>query len=231
MSTENGIEKRENQDEKNINVGEIVNGTEQFLERNRKIIITVLAVLVVGIAAFFAYKHFVVVPKEKNAQAELFAAQQFFQNEDFDKALKGDGKYSGLLNIADEYSSTKAGKLAAYYAGNIYLQRGEYQKAVEYLSKFSPDDAIMKAQSKALLGDAYAELNQLDKALAEYKEASKVDNAMTAPFVLLKMGQIYEIQKKYDEALNCYKTIKQSYPQSMEFREMDKYISRLEALK
>ncbi len=231
MDTENSIKNRENQEEKNVNVGEIVSNTEQFLEKNRKIIITVIAVVVLGIAGFFAYKHFVVIPKEKNAQAELFAAQQYFQNEDFDKALNGDGKHSGLLNVADEYSSTKAGELAAYYAGVIYLQKGEYQKAADYLSKFSPKDVIMQAQAKALLGDAYAELNQLDKALSEYKAAAKIKNDLTTPFVLLKMGQVYEMQKKYSEALDCYNDIKKNYPSSMEYREIEKYISRMEAMK
>ena len=230
MDTENNIRNTENQEEKNFNVGALVTNTEQFLEKNRKIIIIALAVVVVGIAAYFGYKHLYAMPKEKNAQAELFAAQQYFQNEDYDKALKGDGKHAGLINIVDEYGSTKSGKLAAYYAGNIYLQKGEYQKAIDYLNKFSPDDMLMKYQTKALVGDAYAELNQLDKAISAYKEAAKADNDITTPFVLLKMGQIYEIQRKNKEALECYKSIKRDYPNSMEFREVEKYISRMEAL-
>lgn len=230
MDTENSNKNQVNQEDKNFQVGEVVSRTEQFLERNRKIIIVVVAVVVVAIAGFMAYKHLYVAPKEKRAQAELFAAQQYFQNEDFDKALNGDGRHPGVLSVADEYSSTKAGKLARYYAGVIYLNKGEFQKAIDYLSKFSPKDELMSAQSKALLGDAYAELNQMDKALSEYKAAAKVDNEMTAPFVLLKMGQIYEIQKNYKEALECYKTIKQNYPRSMEFREVEKYIARMEAM-
>ena len=89
---------------------------------------------------------------------------------------------------------------------------------------------LMKYQTKALVGDAYAELNQLDKAISAYKEAAKADNDITTPFVLLKMGQIYEMQQKNKEALECYKSIKKDYPNSMEFREVEKYISRMEAL-
>lgn len=230
MDTEKSIKNKENQEQNAFNVGEMITTSEQFLEKNRKTIIIVLAVIVCAIAAFFAYKHFVVIPKEKNAQAELFAAEQFFKNEDFEKAIKGDGKHAGLLSIVDEYGSTKSGKLASYYLGNIYLQKGEWQKAIDYLSDFNTDDVFMQSQTKALIGDAYAELNQLDKALSYYKEALKAENDLSTPFVLIKMGQVYEMQKNYKEALECYKNIKQNYTSSMEYREVEKYMSRVEAL-
>ena len=102
MDTEKSIKNKENQEQNAFNVGEMITTSEQFLEKNRKTIIIVLAVIVCAIATFFAYKHFVVIPKEKNAQAELFAAEQYFKNEDFEKALKGDGKHAGLLSIFDE---------------------------------------------------------------------------------------------------------------------------------
>ncbi|MEE1097275.1 MAG: tetratricopeptide repeat protein, partial [Bacteroidales bacterium] len=141
-----------------------------------------------------------------------------------------DGKHAGLLSIVDEYGSTKSGKLASYYLGNIYLQKGEWQKAIDYLSDFNTDDVFMQSQTKALIGDAYAELNQLDKALSYYKEALKAENDLSTPFVLIKMGQVYEMQKNYKEALECYKNIKQNYTSSMEYREVEKYMSRVEAL-
>lgn len=230
MNTENTENNKKNE-EKNFNVGELVTNTEQFVERNQKVIITIICVVVLCVVGYFAYKHFYSVPKEESAQKELFAAQRYFEQEDYDKALKGDGKHQGLLSIKDEYSSTKAGKLAAYYIGCIYLNQGEFQKAIDNLSDFSSDDRIMSSQAKAMTGDAYAELNQLDKAISAYQDAAKADNDLTTPFVLLKMGQIYEIQKKNDKALECYKKIKQQYPSSMEYREIEKYISRLEAMK
>ncbi len=230
MDKEKNVKGKENQEDNSFNVGELISSSERFIDRNKKIIVAVLAVVVCGIAGYFAYKHFVVMPKEKNAQAELFAAEQYFKNEDFDKALKGDGKHGGLINLMEEYGSTKSGELAAYYAGNIYLQKGEYQKAIDCLSKFSPDDSFMKSQTKALIGDAYAELNQLDKAINLYKEALEGDNDLSTPFVLMKMGQVYEMQKNHKEALECYKRIKKDYVNSMEYREVEKYISRMEAL-
>ena len=46
----------------------------------------------------------------------MFIAELYFQDNDYDKALNGDGQYSGFLTIAESYSSTKSGNLANYYA-------------------------------------------------------------------------------------------------------------------
>lgn len=219
------------QENSSLNVGEIVSNSEKFIEKNKKMITIIISVIVLGIAAYFLYQNFVVEPREKRAQEELYAAQKYFEQEDFEKALKGDGKHAGLVSIINEYGSTKGGSLANYYAGNIYLRQGEYNKAIEHLSAYKGDDKIISTQVKALIGDAYVELGQLDKAISNYKEAAKSENIMTTPFVLLKLGQVYEMQKNYNEALNCYKRIKTEFPASQEYRDIEKYISRLENLK
>jgi len=219
------------QENSSLNVGEIVSNSEKFIEKNKKIITIVIAAIVLGIAAYFLYQSFVVEPRETKVQEELFAAQKYFEQEDFKKALEGDGKNAGLISIIEEYGSTKGGSLANYYAGNIYLRQGEFQKAIDYLSAYKGEDKIIALQTKALIGDAYVELGQLDKAISKYKEAAKSENVMTTPFVLLKLGQVYEMQKNYNEALNCYKRIKTEFPASQEYRDIEKYISRLENLK
>ena len=47
-----------------------------------------------------------------------------------------DDQYLGFIDIADDYSSTKAGKLANYYAGLSYLYLGEFENAIDYLEDF-----------------------------------------------------------------------------------------------
>ena len=135
-----------------------------------------------------------------------------------------------MISLIEEYGSTKGGSLANFYAGNIYLRQGEYKKAIEHLSAYKGEDKILAQQTKALIGDAYVELGQLDKAISNYKDAAKSNNVMTTPFILLKLGQVYEMQKNNAEALNCYKRIKTEFPNSTEYREIEKYISRLENL-
>ena len=87
------------QENSSLNVGEIVSNSEKFIEKNKKIITIVIAAIVLGIAAYFLYQSFVVEPRETKVQEELFAAQKYFEQEDFKKELEGDGKNAGLISI------------------------------------------------------------------------------------------------------------------------------------
>ena len=86
----------------------------------------------------------------------------------FTLALEGaDGKY-GFVDIADKYSSTKAGNLANYYAGISYLRMKKYQEAIEYLENYSSDDELLGPIAKGAIGDAFADINQIDDAFDYY---------------------------------------------------------------
>ena len=233
MSTENKekVFTKENEGKENLQVGEVVAKTEQFLEKNKKALLIVLAAVVLVIVAICAYLFGYVPSKQRNAANAMFAAEQYYISDDYEKALKGDGKHMGFLAISDEYSGTKQGKLAKYYAGRIYLEQGKYQQAIDFLEGFSPNDAFMKAQTKTLIADAYIELNQLDKAISKYEEASKINpNDFNTPAILMKLGTAYEMKKNYEKALSCYKKIKSDYPSSQEYATIEKYISRMNAL-
>ena len=88
----------------------------------------------------------------------------------------------------------------------------------------------------AALGNAYAHLNQLDKAVDCLKKAAKladeraddgVNNSLSPQF-LMQAGEILESQNKKDEALVLYQDIKKRYLNSAQVQssEIDKYIER-----
>ncbi len=58
---------------------------------------------------------FQIEPLEKEASEEMYIAEFYFQNNDFDKALNGDGQFSGFISVASDYTSTDAANLANYY--------------------------------------------------------------------------------------------------------------------
>jgi len=224
------IQNAENE-KKNLQVGEVIGKTEMFIENNKRTLLIVVGVIVVVIVAFCLYNFWYVPSQEKEAENELFAAQQYFAQEDYTKALKGDGKHQGLITISEDYSSTKQGKLAKYYVGLIYLQQGKYQDAIDNLEGFNPNDAFLASQSKALIGDCYWELNNVDKAISYYNKAIKKNpNNFTTPMILIKLGVAYESQKEYQKALDCYNQIKKDFPRSPEYAEVEKYISRMKAI-
>ncbi len=215
---------------KNLAVVEVISKSEQFIEKNQKIILIVIAAILILVGGYFGYKKLYAEPRQETAASEMFAAEQYFKNEDMDKALNGDGKHLGFLAIIDKYGSTKSGKLANFYAGSAYLTKGEYNKAIDYLEDFKVKDVFLSSQAKAMIGDCYMELNKTNDAIKYYEKAIVDANDMTTPFVLLKLGLAYEISKDNKKALESYKRIKTEFPASTEGREIDKYITRLENL-
>ena len=212
-----------------IKVEETLTKAELFIEKNQKNIGIVIGAIVLIIGGYLGYKNFYMIPRENEAQAQMFGAQQYFERDSFKLALKGDGNYPGFERIISDYGSTKAGNLAYYYAGICYLKTGEFQKAIDNLEQFSSDDQFVAPIAIGATGDAYMELGKTDKAIEYYIKASeKNTNDMTTPLFLMKAGIASEIKGDYKTALEYYNTIKDKYRKSQQASEIEKYIARAE---
>lgn len=141
--------------------------SEAFFENNKKTIAGVIVAIIVVVAGWFCYKQFISVPREEKASTALARGQEYFNAEQFDKALNGDGAgYVGSVKIASDYGSTDAGNLANLYAGLCYANLNKWQDAVKYLDEFSPKgDAMVSPAAIAAQGNAYAHVGQIDKAI------------------------------------------------------------------
>ena len=162
--------------------------------------------------------------------AQMWMAQFQFEQDSFQVALENPGGgYSGFLTIIKEYGGTDAGNLANYYAGICYLNLGNFDAALSFLNDFSPDGVVGPALKHGALGDVYSELNQMDKAKANYKKAAESkENDLLTPYYLKKLALLHETQAEYDQALEIYKQIKRDFPTSNEALSIDKYIARAE---
>jgi tetratricopeptide (TPR) repeat protein len=200
--------------------------TEQWVENNYKtLLIGVGAIVVVILLLNFA--------KSSNdssnikAQDNMFFSVNYFERDSFNLALNGDGQHYGLLEIIDDFGSTDAGNLAYYYAGASYLNLGDNENAVNYLSKFSANDQIVSSVALGSLGDAYMNLGETDKAIANWKKAANnSENAFTSPLYLLRAAMALEDQGNTKEALKLYLIIKDKYSSSDQGSDIDKYITR-----
>ena len=201
--------------------------TEQFFEDNQKKIARIFGGIVAVIAIYLGYQNFYMEPLEKEAQTEMFSAEINFAKDSFSLALNGDDQYLGFIDIADDYSSTKAGNLANYYAGLSYLYLGEYENAIDYLEDFNSNDIVLSSLAIGCIGDAYFELDDKEKALSYYKKAANNhNNEFTTPRFLMKQATVFEILDEYDKALALYNRINEEYRQSREGQNVAKYISR-----
>lgn len=143
--------------------------------------------------------------------AEMYMADSLLQVQ-YQTMLNGNPAEAvkGFLKIADEYSSTDAGNLANLYAGLCYMNMNKPQDAVKYLEKFdTEDDQMVSPAAMVALGNAYASLNQLDKAVEMIKKgAEKADNMTVSAQAYIQAAEILETQKKNAEALELYKKAK-----------------------
>lgn len=222
--------KKQVQDETLIDLSQAKVTAENFWETNQKFILGGLAAIVLLVGGYAFYRFVIVEPRQKEAVEQMFQAQMQFERDSFELALNNPGGgYSGFLEIMDQYGSTPAGNTAAYYAGICYLNLGNFSEAITYLEKYSPKDELTKAMKLGAIGDAYAEQDQLDKALSHYNKAANAgENALTTPYYLLKVAQLQEKQGKLAEARKAYEQIRSEYPESEEGQDVEKYLARLD---
>lgn len=214
------------------NASSAVNITESFFGKYKKAIIIGVVAVIVIIAGVIVYNNYVAEPRAAKASTALSKGQEYFGMEEYEKALNGDSiGYAGFISIAADYSSTDAGNLANLYAGLCYAQMGKWQEAASYLEKFDQqDDQMISPAALAALGNAYAHLKQLDKAVETLTKAARnADNNSLSPTFLIQAGEILESQGKKAEALKLYEEVKQKYFNSMQYQTIDKYIERASA--
>lgn len=222
--------KQDNTEEVFEGVEQSLTRAEQFLENNRNPILYVVAAIVVVALGIFAYQTYIVAPQEQEAQEKVYMAQKFLEQDSLNLALNGDGYVLGFLDIASEYSGTKIGNTANYYAGVCYLNLGQFENAIEYLDKFSGNDQVLSVLAKAGIGDAFLELGQPKEALEYYNKALSInDNQFVIPLVLMKAAIVSEAEGNYKEAVKYYTRIKEEFKDSREAADVEKYIAKAQA--
>ena len=224
--------KNTQEDEVLVDVGQSISKVESYLEENKKSLSVIVGGLLLLVLGYFAYTKFYQEPREKEAQEEIFTAQQYFELDSLSLALNGNGQSLGFVDVANQYSGTKAGNLANYYAGICYLNLGKFEEAIQYLDEFSSNDPVFSVIAKGSIGDAFLEINQPEEALEYYTSAvSGKDNSLTVPFYLRKAGILAQDMGKLDESLKFFKRLKKDFKDSQQAVDVDKYIARIETQK
>ena len=197
-----------------LDVNDTLAKSEAFITKYKKQIITAVVAIVVIVGGSFAYVYGYAKPQEDKAQECLGIVQKYILAQDFEHALKGEGKTLGLEKIANKYSSTDAGNLAKYEAGVCLYRSGKTKEAIKYLEDYSTKgDATVSFQALSTLANAYAADTQLDKAVETFKKAAKTtDIPALCSQALFDAGLILESQNKKDDALKLYQDIKKDYP-------------------
>tara|TARA_B100000575_G_C23127526_1_gene653466 strand:- start:190 stop:891 length:702 start_codon:yes stop_codon:yes gene_type:complete len=214
------------------NSEEIINKTEAFLndKKNQNIVFISIGISSLIFLAFMGFSH---LKKNNNieAQEEMFQAVYYFESDSIGLALNGDGNNYGFLDIISLYSGTDAANLSNFYVGAIYLRLKDFNNSIRYLENFSSQDFLLQARAYALIGDAYMELDNFEKASNYFKKASMHNsNKDFSPYYLNKYALALELKGDLNEAIIAHEIIINDYKTSILFQEAQKEKARLEGL-
>ena len=209
-------------------VNAALSSSEQFIQQYQKPILLGLLAIVIIVSAIIGVRHFYVLPRENKAQAEMYKGVFYFEKDSFQLALQGNGAdFIGFKAIADEYSSTKAGNLAAAYSGLSLYNLGKYDEAITYLKNFDAAEEFISPAIIGTIGDCYVNMDKYEEGVGYFERAAKkADNDMLSPIYLKKAATVYEKLGNKKKALEMYQKIKDSYPKSMSNQDIEKYIVR-----
>ena len=210
-------------------IDETIKVSTSFIEKNFKTLAAAIGGVLAVIIIALVVNQYYIQPKKAEAADNIAVAQQLFIAGNYEQALNGDGTNPGFLQVIDQYGSTPSGNIARLYAGLCYAHTDKAEEAVKFLEDYDLcDDQMVSNAALAALGNCYAQLGQNEKAASTLLKAAKRANSTTlSPLFYLQAGQIYESLGNKDKALECYETIKNEYPQSMQRQDIDKYIERV----
>ncbi|MDX2048702.1 MAG: tetratricopeptide repeat protein [Chitinophagaceae bacterium] len=209
---------------------EVLERAKGFWEKYSKPILIASSAVILLAGGYLVYKYFFQLPNEQKAQEEIFRAEENFRKDSVALALNGNVSTPGFLKVIKKYGGTKTGNLAKLYAGECYLQLGDYANAVKYLKDFDANGAKqVQARVYGLLGDAYSEQKKNEEAIDYYRKAGTAfdyDKASSAEY-LFRAALLLEMGGKNKEAIELYQTIKDKYPTTERGYAVDKYLARL----
>lgn len=240
MSKKKHAELREEKDWERID--EAVFKSESFLERYSKQLLIAVGIIVVVVCGYLAYEHFYMAPKNKEAQVAMFKGEEYFRLGKDSLAIFGDANgFIGFDAIANQYSSTKAGKLSKAYAGISYARLGKYDEALAKLKDYSGNDKIFSHIVNGTIGDCLVNTGKGAEAIPYFiKAAQGVDNYIQSPILYKKAALLYREQGNYDKVIEIFTLIKNNYASvnpstgymgSTIVAEADKYIEEAQLLK
>ena len=205
--------------------------TENFFEKNSKMVVVAIVAIFALAAVVFGYKKVIVEPRMTKAQEMLFEAQYRFEqdNADFALALNGDASAPGFIQVIEQYGNTPAGNLANMYAAACSLRLGDLAQAEKYIKNYSsvkgPAGEMINAMAIGIQGDIAVEQYDLSKGASLFEKAAATsDNEFTTPMYLRKASQAYRAMGNVEKANELLKTIQDKYPSSIDSREATTFI-------
>lgn len=201
-----------------------------FWEKHSRNIVKVSSAVILIIGAYLGYKYLYQQPREEKAMEEIYGAEELFRQDSLSLALNGTPTIPGFLKVIKKYPGTQTANIAHYYAGVCYLHLGDFKNAVTQLEEFDANGALqVEAKAHGLLGDAYSEQKQNDKAIKHYQKASSTfpeDQGLSSEY-LFRAAMLQDISGDKKGAIESLKTLKEKFPRTEKGFQAEKHLARL----
>lgn len=208
-------------------IEEVISRSEDFVTKYKWHLLGAIAAVVLIVVGVI-YWNKISNEKEDEASAAFAKAWEMVDNDMDEQALNGDSISAGLIKLIDQYSGTDQADLAKVRAAQAYVKLGKFQEAIPLIEGFDKGDQMITPAVKGMLGECYANVGQIDKAIDTFKKAaSMASNNSISPHYLIEAGLLLESQGKKADALKLYQEVKEKYINSMYYQEIDKYIERV----
>lgn len=201
-----------------------------FYEDNKTLVYGLLAGLVAVILAIPGYVYYQQQQAEE-ANQRLSEILPAYEQGRYQEALDGTSDAQGLTALANEYGGTRAGNLAAYYAGDAHYQLENYDQSLQFFQRFDKSEDFIGASAFAAEAAIYENRGEFETAAARYeKAANHYTNQLTTPRYLLRAGRAHEAAGSYDTAASMYETIQSEYPDAPQASDAERYHARVSAM-
>ncbi|MEL7532931.1 MAG: tetratricopeptide repeat protein, partial [Bacteroidota bacterium] len=199
-----------------------------FITQNQNLLI-VAGLIVLAVIAGLVYMFSNQGKANEQANADMFKAIYYFEQDSMQKALNGDGVNYGFLDVIDDHSGTATANAAKYYAGVAYLKLGQVNDGLDMLESVSTSGNTLGMSTYIALGFAYEDQGDYGKAASNFEKAATTpaESDNTTPLFLQKAGENYEANGDIAKARKLYQKIKDEYPTSQQGSQIDKYLGRV----
>lgn len=201
-----------------------------YFEENRSRVVTAVVILLAVIALVYFYINNR-IENNNIAGIQLSRVMTLYDQGSYFEAIEGrEGTdIVGLKQIVENYGSTENGELAKIYLANAYNFLGRNDEALEFYEDYSGGNEIFKATSLAGQAGIHSFNEDFETAADLFLKASRVSesNPLNAEY-MLNAGISFLKSGNEDEAKELFETIKEDFPTSTAFREVDRYLSQIQ---
>lgn len=204
---------------------------QQTYFENKNTIIGAAVAVILAIALSIGYYYYSQT-QENRAQELMGLAETYFLNGDYETALTGSEEdfTVGFEQIINNYSGTKAGNLARYYAAVCEYKLGDTEAALQYIRDFEVTDGIMGVAPLSFKAVLLTETGNHQEAAETYVEAAELDeNDATTPYNYLEAANAFNDAGDTEQAKTYARKVVDEYPNSQQVADAQRLLGRLMA--